>query len=148
LSSNAAFTGRGSNVGTLLSACTLKVHYRIDERPPKTVNTECGNCGFMYLMTQVTSVVTTYHRVVLRISLDHHDSGWWPKRQRHRLEHQKCVRSSAHVPLTPYPRRGSRGTLLYLYTYIHLHIPLTLYSRRGSKGISDISLRHPRFGTL
>jgi hypothetical protein len=30
-------------------------------------------------------------------------------------------------------------------SYIHTYIPLTLYPRRGSRGISDIPLRHPRF---
>jgi hypothetical protein len=29
--------------------------------------------------------------------------------------------------------------------YIHTHIPLTLYPRRGSRGISDIPPRLPRF---
>jgi hypothetical protein len=28
---------------------------------------------------------------------------------------------------------------------IHTYLPLTLYPRRGSRGISDIPLRHPRF---
>jgi hypothetical protein len=30
-------------------------------------------------------------------------------------------------------------------TIVHTYIPLTLYPRRGSRGISDILPRHPRF---
>jgi hypothetical protein len=41
----------------------------------------------------------------------------------------------AHIPV----RNVSK--LLNLHTYI----PLTLYPRRGSRGISDIPLRHPPF---
>jgi hypothetical protein len=34
---------------------------------------------------------------------------------------------------------------LYLLVHIHTYIPLTLYPRRGSRGISDIPPRPPRF---
>jgi hypothetical protein len=35
---------------------------------------------------------------------------------------------------------------LHLYSYyVHTYIPLTLYPRRGSRSISDIPPRHPRF---
>jgi hypothetical protein len=34
---------------------------------------------------------------------------------------------------------------VYLHTYIHTYIPLTLYPRRGSRGISNIPPRHPHF---
>jgi hypothetical protein len=32
-----------------------------------------------------------------------------------------------------------------IFIAIHTYIPLTLYPRRGSRGISDIPPRHPRF---
>jgi hypothetical protein len=34
--------------------------------------------------------------------------------------------------------------MLFAY-YVYTYIPLTLYPRRGSRGISDIPPRHPRF---
>jgi hypothetical protein len=34
---------------------------------------------------------------------------------------------------------------ILLLTYIHTYLPLTLYPRRGSRGISDIAPRSPRF---
>jgi hypothetical protein len=33
----------------------------------------------------------------------------------------------------------------YLSILVNTYIPLTLYPRRGSRGISDIPPRHPRF---
>jgi hypothetical protein len=41
--------------------------------------------------------------------------------------------------------RMSMGVENIDLVYLHTYIPLTLYPRRGSRGISNISPRHPRF---
>jgi hypothetical protein len=40
---------------------------------------------------------------------------------------------------------GAKSHLALWVKYVHTYIPLTLYPRRGSRGISNIPPRHPRF---
>jgi hypothetical protein len=58
-----------------------------------------------------------------------------------------CMKKFNGHRISSYKCKFFFGYWIYdLYTYIpYIYIPLTLYPRRGSRGISDIPPRHPRF---
>jgi hypothetical protein len=57
--------------------------------------------------------------------------------------HFARVEEATHRIIGKKVRQGAQANLHHFS--ILIYIPLTLYPRRGSRGISDINPRHPRF---